>query len=65
MMWLRVITAVLAALQIVTAGTALADYIGPKAAGLAALVIGAAQAGLAVYRKDERPTPDNEARSAS
>lgn len=40
---------VLAALQVLTAGSALANVIGPDAAALAVLVVAAAQAGIQFY----------------
>jgi hypothetical protein len=49
----RLVAAILAGAQILNAGTALADVIGPRAAGLIGLVVGAAQAGLAAYRSGE------------
>lgn len=50
-MSLRLWTAILAALQILTAGTVLTEVVGVKWAALAALLIGAAQAGTAVYMR--------------
>lgn len=53
----RLVAAVLAGAQILNAGTALADIIGPKWAGLIGLVVGAGQAALAAYRSGEqKPT---------
>lgn len=52
----RLVAALLAGAQILNAGTALAEVIGPKWAGLIGLVVGAAQAGLAAYRSSE-PRP--------
>ncbi len=43
-MSVRLVHAILAGLQILTAGTALADVIGPRWAALIALVVGAAVA---------------------
>jgi hypothetical protein len=52
----RLVAALLAGAQILNAGTALADVIGPKWAGFIGLVVGAAQAALAAYRSGE-PRP--------
>lgn len=54
----RVLGAVLAGAQILTAGTALADVIGLRYAALIALCVGAGQAGLAAYNAGEsKPQP--------
>lgn len=44
-----IVFSVLAGLQALTAGSVLTDVAGPKAAAVAALVVGAAQVGFAVY----------------
>lgn len=46
---LRLLQALLAGAQILTAGTALADVIGLRWAALIALVVGSAQAALTAY----------------
>lgn len=46
---LAALHAVLAGLQVITAGVALADVLGTKPASLASLVVAGAQAGLAAY----------------
>lgn len=48
-MTIRIIHAILAGLQILTAGSALADVIGERWAALIALMVGAVQAGVAAY----------------
>lgn len=51
-MKLKLWHAILAGLQIVTAGTALASFIGEKPAALIVLAVGAVQVGLGTYVGD-------------
>lgn len=51
----RIVHAILAGAQIVTAGSALGDVIGLKYAALIALFVGAGQAALTAYNGSGQP----------
>jgi hypothetical protein len=55
--WLAALHALLAGAQAVTAGAALADYVGARPAGLAALMVAGLQVALAVYTDRTASTP--------
>ena len=54
----RLAHAILAGAQVVTAGSALADLIGGRWAAFIALLVGAGQAGVAVYQYTGAPAKE-------
>jgi hypothetical protein len=53
----RLVHAILAGAQILTAGTTLADLLGARIAGAIVLVVGAVQGGVAAYQYGQASTP--------